>query len=158
MDSVNDTNTNQFRTRQKQKLLDKLLMESDHILIQINPEFPGLVVPIHLTSQPTLTLKLSRLFRGDLRVEPTKIVAELVFGGSYHTCEIPMDAIWAVASSTGELFQWADCIPTQLLRSLQVDDTEVEEEDSEITSDEVTELIASSKEKERNRPSLRRIK
>ena len=97
----------------KRETLERLL-EQDHILVYANTSAKGLVVPPHLYSAPSVTLKLSKLFRGGLWFEEEKVTSDLLFGPNYFTCEIPYASIWGVASADGDSEVWADALPPQI--------------------------------------------
>ena len=97
----------------KRKKLDQLLAQ-EYVLLYIKTGAPGLIIPPHLYSQPVVTLKISRLFRGSLTLEDKKIVTELLFGSNYFVCEIPYDSIWGVSSSAGDSFMWPDSAPPEV--------------------------------------------
>lgn len=102
-------------TAEKYKFLQRHLID-EHVLIHIDPNLPEVQVPTYLKETPTLTLKLSRLFRGNLEVKEDRIIAELLFGQSYFTCCIPISAIWGITNVKGENRVWLDSAP-QIVRN-----------------------------------------
>jgi hypothetical protein len=56
----------------------------------------------------TVTLKISRHFRGALLLHNSSMEAHLLFGDSYCECRIPYDAIWGVTSEYGETTSWLE--------------------------------------------------
>lgn len=91
----------------KFKKIKRLLLD-EHVLVHLKPSYPGVDIPPHLRSAPTVTLKLSTLFRGGLEVQEDSIVAELLFNAEYYQCHIPLDAIGAVTDVSGETFFWEE--------------------------------------------------
>lgn len=82
------------------------LLEDEYMLVDLIPATAGVVLPSHLSSAPSIRLKLSRLFRGALQVKDPGIEAELLFGDTYFSCVIPFEAIWRVESVKGAIFTW----------------------------------------------------
>jgi stringent starvation protein B len=95
----------------------ELFLEKEFVLVHLNSGAQGVVVPEHLKNNPSLILKLSRLFAGVMSVDPqTGITAELLFSGSYFTCMLPLEAIWGIVSSDeGEGKVWEESAPSPLL-------------------------------------------
>jgi hypothetical protein len=56
----------------------------------------------------TVTLKISRHFRGALLLHNSSMEAHLLFGDSYCECRITYDAIWGVTSEHGETTSWLE--------------------------------------------------
>jgi hypothetical protein len=56
----------------------------------------------------TVTLKISRHFRGALLLHNSFIEAHLLFGDSYCECRVPYDAIWGVTSEFGDTTSWLE--------------------------------------------------
>jgi stringent starvation protein B len=96
---------NEILNRDKFKTLNKLIND-EYVLIHINPEIEGTELPPHLANQPTVTLKISRLFRGNVVVENRIVRAELLFGSTYFECIIPLEAVWACTSVGGFTQVW----------------------------------------------------
>jgi len=103
--------------KEKQVTINKLLDE-EYVLVHLNPKTSGLVVPDYLLHDPSVTLKLSRYFRGELDVQEDEIVAELLFSGSYSTCKIPYTAIWGCTSQKGKNIIWPESTPDDVLKSI----------------------------------------
>ncbi len=78
----------------------------EYLLLHVDPNTEGVVLPADLMNSPTITLKLSKLFRGKLIVEKTLIEAELLFGEEYFTCMVPLNAIWGITSIKGQTLTW----------------------------------------------------
>ena len=123
---------------EKYKSLTKLLDSDDYVLVHLNPKNKDLIVPDHLAQDPSVTLKLSRYFRGQLEINEDGISAELLFGGSYFTCSIPYDALWGCTSEQGENIIWPESTPEEVLKGILetaaqatgIDSTEYEVDDS----------------------------
>lgn len=90
------------------------LLNDEYALVHLNPAAPGVSLPVHLAVSPSVTLKISRLFRGALTVDEGKIVAELLFGSAYFTCVIPLDAVWGMTSVSGSNIVWPEDAPTDV--------------------------------------------
>lgn len=78
------------------------------MLLHLVPQAPGVELPSHLMENLTVTLKISRHFRGALLLHNTDIEAHLLFGDSYCECRIPYDAIWGVTSEYGDTTSWLE--------------------------------------------------
>jgi hypothetical protein len=63
----------------------------------------------------TVTLRLSRFFKGRLSTDESEISAELLFGPEYFVCSIPWLSIWGASSIRGEEFVWAESTPPEIL-------------------------------------------
>ncbi len=95
---------------EKLKTLNRCLLD-EYVLVHINPKAPDVIVPEQLALQPTVTLKLSRLFRGAMQVKTDRVEAELLFGSSYFKCVLPFNAIWGVTNYKNENFIWGQSAP-----------------------------------------------
>jgi hypothetical protein len=91
--------------REKHKALNRFLID-EYAMVHINPTAEGVVIPEFLKNSPTVTLKLSKLFRGKLIIEDDLIETELLFSGSYFTCKIPFASIWGLTSQQGKHLVW----------------------------------------------------
>lgn len=100
-------NTEPADRTEKYKKIKRLLLD-EHVLVHLKPSYPGVDIPPHLRGAPTVTLKLSTLFRGAIEVQEDLIVAELLFNAEYYRCQIPIDAVGAVTSVSGETFFWEE--------------------------------------------------
>jgi len=56
----------------------------------------------------TVTLKISRHFRGALLLHIDHIEAHLLFGDNYCECHIPYEAVWGTTSESGETTSWLE--------------------------------------------------
>ena len=122
---------------EKFKNLNKFLDSEDYVLVHLDPKNKDLYVPDHLAGDPSITLKLSRYFRGNLELNSDTISAELLFGGEYFTCVIPYDCIWGCTSESGENIIWPESTPEEVLRSI-LETARTEETVSTSTADENT--------------------
>ncbi|MBX7143566.1 MAG: hypothetical protein K1X79_03870 [Oligoflexia bacterium] len=105
----------QIAKKNRFDLINRLLID-EYALIHLDPRKDSVIVPAQFKSQEMLTLKISKLFRGNLDVSKERIVAELLFE-DYFTCTIPMDCIWGASSYKGETFIWPDSAPGSLVSS-----------------------------------------
>lgn len=99
----------------KFRTINRLLYKHQFLMAHINTTAPNVVLPQHLYQAPTVTLKLSREFKGSLELTSDTITAELLFGDDYFTCQIPFDSVWAIGTPDGEVQFWSDSSPTELL-------------------------------------------
>ena len=141
----------------KRGTLDRML-EDEYVIIHISPIAPGAVLPDHLTKDPMVTLKLSRLFRGAIELEENVILADLIFGDNYFTCHIPYTSIWGCTSASGKNIVWPAETPPELLEQVKEvappqDSTKPTAPKGQLTTDARLEPDRSSK-----RPVLRRVK
>ena len=100
--------------KEKHDLVRKLLLD-EHLLAHINPLAEGVTLPARLMNNPTVTLKLSKLFPGRVELLTERIEAELLFSGEYFTCILPLDAVWGVTSSKGQNTFWPDAASVSLI-------------------------------------------
>jgi hypothetical protein len=96
-----------LRSREKKRVIEQLLT-GDHVLLHLVPQAPGVELPSHLMENLTVTLKISRHFRGALLLHNADIEAHLLFGDSYCECRVPYDAIWGVTSEYGDTTSWLE--------------------------------------------------
>ena len=102
-------------TRSEQKTTIEKLLNDEQVLVHINPQSQGVIIPNHLFDNRTVTLRLSRFFKGALSTDEEKISAELLFGQDYFSCQIPWNSIWGASSIRGEEFIWAESAPDEIL-------------------------------------------
>jgi stringent starvation protein B len=156
---------NEILNREKYREIDRLL-DDEFIMLQIDPECKGVDIPSHLRGTPSVTLQLSRLFRGSMEITDSKIEANLLFKGSYYCCLIPYEAIWAATAASGEEKFWPSSIPEAIADQLKNVSTrlavsQAEKPEAEPTTDKMEEPEESEsppKEKEKKRPNLRLVK
>ena len=98
-----------------QKTTIERLLDDEQVLVHINPTTPGVVIPPHLSENRTVTLRLSRFFKGDLSLDDQKVTAELLFGPEYFTCVLPWECIWGASSIRGQEYIWAESAPDEIL-------------------------------------------
>lgn len=91
------------------------LLDDEQVLVHVNPSAAGVELPPHLRDSRTVTLRLSRYFKGELFTDELKVIAELLFGSSYFSCVIPWKAIWGASSIRDEEFLWAEAAPPDIL-------------------------------------------
>lgn len=107
--------TTDRRTQADQKTTIERLLGDEQVLVHINPSQPGVVIPPYLMDNRTVTLRLSRFFKGRLSTDDTTIKAELLFGPDYFECLIPWSSIWGASSVRGEEFVWSEVTPPEIL-------------------------------------------
>lgn len=103
--------------REKTHAIEKLLLD-EYVLVHVHCQAEGVILPSHLTTNQTVTLKLSKLFRGALEVKSDRVLAELLFGDNYFKCVIPHAAIWGITSYKGGNTIWPESAPTEVLKAL----------------------------------------
>ncbi|MFN4895658.1 MAG: hypothetical protein ACK5GN_13200 [Pseudomonadota bacterium] len=103
------------KTQDSQQTTVERLLNDEQVLVHINPNFPGVVIPPYLIDNRTVTLRLSRYFKGRLSTNDREISAELLFGPSYFVCSIPWGSIWGASSVRGEEFVWTESTPPDIL-------------------------------------------
>jgi hypothetical protein len=105
--------------RADQKTTVERLLDDEQALVHINPSFPGVTIPSHLTENKTVTLRLSRYFKGELLTDDEKITAELLFGSTYISCVIPWGSIWGASSLQGDEYVWKEAAPEEIAHLLK---------------------------------------
>lgn len=106
--------------KEKFETINKLL-DDEFVLVHIDPNHAEVVVPSHLKPQQTVTLKLSRLFKGGIEVSKERILTSLLFQGKYFGCTLPLAAIWGVTSENGDNVVWPESTPKKVLKQLLSD-------------------------------------
>lgn len=99
---------------QKKKHFE-LLLEQDHVLLHLDSRQEGVILPMNLSNNPALTLKVSKLFQGEMTYDDSSIVAYLKFSGEYFRCEMPWKSIWGMSSASGEQKIWQQDFPKELM-------------------------------------------
>jgi hypothetical protein len=107
--------TTDRRNQSDQKTAVERLLSDEQVLVHINPGLPGVVLPPYLMDNRTVTLRLSRFFKGQLTTSEHSITAELLFGPEYFECSIPWNSIWGASSVRGEEFVWTEVTPPEIL-------------------------------------------
>ncbi len=102
---------------EKYRVIDELLVQ-EYTLIHVNTMMQGVVLPQHLLSQPTVTLKISRFFPKPMFLGKETVRAELMFNGGYFSCIVPWEAIWGVTSLKGEGKVWIEAVPKGVFQEL----------------------------------------
>ena len=133
--------------KDKFKTIDRLLYKYEAVFIHVNTAAEGVTLPEHLRTQPSVTLKLSRLFRGALNVSEEQISAELLFSGEYFTCLLPLHAIWGVTTQDSANMVWPESAPPEVLSGLP----QPEKIDPSPQPDQAPRPV-------KGRPQLRRVK
>ena len=101
--------------RPDQKVAIERLLEDEQVLVHVNPNADGVTIPNHLRDSRTVTLRLSRYFKGELFTDDEKVTAELLFGSSYFTCILPWSSIWGASSMREEEYLWPEAAPEDIL-------------------------------------------
>jgi hypothetical protein len=105
--------------RADQKTIVEQLLNDEQVLVHINPNCPGVSIPGHLAESKTVTLRLSRYFKGELTTDDEKITADLLFGSTYITCVIPWISIWGASSLQGDEYVWREAAPEEIVHLLK---------------------------------------
>lgn len=108
---------NEVLNREKYRELDRLLAD-EYVMVHINPVFDGVSIPDYLRKDPTVTLQISRFFRGAMLLGTDHIQADLLFDDDYFSCDIPFGAIWGATSAGGEEKIWPASLPEALVKQL----------------------------------------
>ena len=119
------------------------LLEEEYLLLHLDGSVSGTQLPDYLINNPSVTLKISRLFRGELEVTSTGLTASLLFGNNYFDCIIPLSCIWGVTSVDGNNIIWPECTPEEILNSIESEAPKAKKSESK---------------KKRHAPHLRRVK
>ena len=143
--------------KEKRETLERFLGD-EHALVHVAPRGDGVVLPEHLTRNPTVTLKLSRYFRGKMDVSKSEVTAELLFGEDYFSCKVPLASIWGMTSIRGQFLMWPESTPPEVLAGLE---KQSEARRTEALASEpapAPEVAPSSDRPGVKRPHLRRVK
>jgi stringent starvation protein B len=105
------------RNEEKLSLFDEF-MKGDHIMVHIDAKNQSVKVPESLKDNPSLTLKLSYHFQGEITRDEKGIYAYLKFDGNYSECILPWDKIWGITASDGQNKVWPEDMPKELLVSM----------------------------------------
>lgn len=138
---------------QKKKHFE-FLLEQDHVLLHLDSRRVGVIVPKSLSDNPALTLKVSKLFEGEMTYDNSSIVAYLKFSGEYFRCEVPWSSIWGMTSAGGEQKIWQEEFPKELI--IEAAKQKFSQIKNRIFGKKVTK--EKSEEKDARRSQLKRIK
>ena len=106
-----------FQGKEKYETIN-LFLEEEFMLLHLDSSKKGVVLPTHLMGNGTVTLKLSRLFRGGIEVTKEQISADLLFGDAYFSCAIPLPAVWGVTGYKGNNVIWPESTPPEILEKI----------------------------------------
>ena len=135
----------------------ELILKGDHALLHLDARNNDVIVPEHLKSNAALTLKISYLFQGQLKVSAAGIDAYLRFSGNYFQCIIPWEAIWGVSGESGEQRIWPESLPQDLLAQLDsLSNAEEPRQERDRTAADAKK--ENEKSESQKRPQLKRIK
>jgi stringent starvation protein B len=104
-------------SEEKRKKFEELMKE-DHVLLHLDARKEGVHVPMQLSDNPSLTLKLSYLFQGETTHDENAITSFLKFSGQYHECVVPWDAVWGITSSAQHQSVWPEDLPKEVMVDL----------------------------------------
>jgi hypothetical protein len=102
---------------EKQQTLEQLLQE-EYALVHLDSTRKGVTLPDKIMNLASVTLKLSRLFRGGIELFNDRVETKLLFGKDYHPCIIPFSCIWGLTSIKGSNIIWPDSAPKEVLLQL----------------------------------------
>ena len=163
MAHMSEGKTTKSPYKEKVDTLNRFLND-EHMLIHLCPRSPGVAIPEYLMDNPTVTLKLSRHFRGPLQIDDKGIRTELLFNDKYFTCVVPFEALWGMTSFRGQFLMWPESTPQEVFDTIikQAKEQELRENtpaSEDESSDELeTEEGESAPKKEIRRGHLRRVK
>lgn len=91
------------------------LLDHGKVQIRLDPRRPGVVVPERFVDDPVLALNLSWRFpQTNMVLNDRGVAATLRFGGVPFRCQIPWNALWAVATPDSELLKiWLVDLPPE---------------------------------------------
>lgn len=101
-------------TKNQRTVIERLLLD-EQVLVHINPQSSGITLPPHLLENRTVTLRLSKYFKGGLVTDEQHVTADLLFGSEYFTCIIPWQSIWGASSVLGEDYIWSEAAPPDVI-------------------------------------------
>ena len=105
--------------RERRQAIDTFL-EDEYVLVHIDSRSANVNLPPHLMAHPSVTLKLSRLFRGAIELKVEQIETDLLFGDRYFSCVIPFAAIWGATNCDGNNVIWPESTPPEILQKIFV--------------------------------------
>jgi hypothetical protein len=94
------------------------LLEEEYVVVHVDASQAGVVLPGHLSRSHSVTLKLSKFFRGGIEVTEQSIVTNLLFDNEYFECTLPMQAIWGVTTVKGNNIVWPENAPQEILQKI----------------------------------------
>jgi len=121
MSPSEDENKEKFETLNR-------LLDEEYILVHVDTTVEEVTIPENLKIQPTVTLKLSRLFRGGIELSSDRILSNLLFNNNYFACVLPLKAIWGVTSEKGNNVMWPESAPKAIMNEILANGQKKKEE------------------------------
>ena len=104
-------------TKEKYETITRLLKD-EFLVVHIDGTLKGVALPSHLSQSHSVTLKLSRFFRGGIEVQSDKIVTNLLFDNEYFECSLPLEAIWGITTEKGNNIVWPESAPQEIVNKI----------------------------------------
>ena len=100
----------------------RALLLRGSLFVHLDPRAEGVVVPEFLKDQPQLVLQLGLDMPvpiPDLKVGDEGVHATLSFQRSPFTCEVPWDAVFAMAGDDGRGMVWPESMPPEIIAEVE---------------------------------------
>lgn len=101
-------------SKEKYAAIEKTL-EDDYVLVHVNTLNDLLAIPEHLKAKSSVTLRISRWFKGRMDLYEDRIDAELLFSDVPFACSVPLDSVWGITNVRGESLVWPVSAPPDAL-------------------------------------------
>ncbi len=114
--SMADDDTPNLHSRYKEKAFREM-MERGTVMVHLDPQRPGVIVPSQFLTQQVLRLNFAYSFSiPGFHIDGERVSARLRFSGTRHECSIPWTAVFALTlpDDGHEGVVFADAIPSAL--------------------------------------------
>ena len=106
-------------SKDKVRLIKKLLDENECVLVFLNTANKDLVIPENLKKQDTITLQISLHFQGNMFFLDNGIKVQMIFDVDYEDCFLPWNAIWgAKGEEAPDTNYWLESMPRELKQKI----------------------------------------
>lgn len=102
-------------THEEKKAKFEELMQDEFVLVHLDARDEKVIVPESLAGNPSLTLKMSYAFQGQILHDDEQITAYLKFAGVYVECVIPWSTVWGMTSSDQQQAIWPEDLPKEVM-------------------------------------------
>jgi len=121
-----------FTQKEKKAILDAML-DQGSIIVSVNTDLEGVVLPEQFKGGFEKGLKLSKWFKNPLSINTRRIAITLSFGGVEHDVVLPLKSIYHVRRPDGtEGMMFPDDMPVELLDRIWAKSRAMAEQDRKV--------------------------
>ncbi|MDD7473912.1 MAG: hypothetical protein SPJ04_07090 [Bdellovibrionota bacterium] len=106
-------------SKDKVRLIKKLLDENECVLVFLNTDNKDLVIPENLKQSGSVTLQISLHFQGNMFFLDNGIKVQMIFDVDYEDCFLPWNSIWgAKGEDSPDANYWLESMPRELKQKI----------------------------------------